>query len=87
MPCRRDSGELIMRIDVIRRSATVALCSGALVGFLFAAGCSDRPTSGDKLADPERKADMKKITDQFKTKMQEMKNNPKKGSSKGFGHP
>jgi hypothetical protein len=77
-----------MRIDVIRKSATVALCSGVLVGFLFAAGCSNQPTSGNKLDDPELKAYMKKTTDQFKAKMQEKKtNNPNKGSSKGSAHP
>jgi hypothetical protein len=87
MPRLRDSGEQIMRIDVIRKSATAALCSGVLVGFLFAAGCSERPTSGDKLDDPELKAHMEKTTERFKTKMQEMKNNPKTASSKGFRHP
>jgi hypothetical protein len=72
-----------MRIDVIRKSATVAFCSGLLVGFLFAAGCSNQPTSGNKLDDPELKAYMKKTTDQFKAKMQEKKtNNPNKGSSR-----
>ena len=56
---------------------------GLLVGFLFAAGCSNQPTSGNKLDDPELKAYMKKTTDQFKAKMQEKKtNNPNKGSSK-----
>ncbi len=77
-----------MCIDVIRKSATVTLCSGLLVGFLFAAGCSNQPTSGNKLDDPELKAYMKKTTDQFKAKMQEKKtNNPNKGTSKGFAHP
>jgi hypothetical protein len=76
-----------MRIDVIRRSATVVLCSGVLVGFLFAAGCSDRPTSGNKLDDPELKANMKPIMDQFKAKTQEMKTkNARRGGSKGPGH-
>ena len=41
-----------MRIDVIRKSAMVALCSGVLVGFLFAAGCSDRPASGNSWTTP-----------------------------------
>jgi hypothetical protein len=78
----------MMRIDVIRKSATVAVCSGMLVGFVFAVGCSERPTSGNKMDDPELKANMKKIGEQFKTKMQEMKsNNPKTGSSKGFRRP
>ncbi len=76
-----------MQIDVIRKSATVALRSGVLVGLLFAAGCSDRPASGNKLDDPELKANMKAVTEQFKTKMQEMKNKPKTGSTKGFRHP
>jgi hypothetical protein len=75
-----------MHIDVIRRSAVVAICSGVLVGFLFAAGCSDR-ASGNKLDDPELKANMKPIMDQFKAKTQEMKNKMKKGSSRGFNHP
>jgi hypothetical protein len=78
----------MMRIDVIRKSATIALCSGMLVGLLFAAGCSDQPKTGNKLDDPELKAYMQKNTDQFKAKMQEKKtNSPKKGSSKGFVHP
>jgi hypothetical protein len=75
----------MMRIDVVRKSATVALCSGVLVGFLIAVGCSQRPTSGNKLDDPELKSYMQKTWDQFKAKTQEKKtNNPKKASSKGF---
>jgi hypothetical protein len=76
-----------MRINVIRKSTSMALCSGVLVGSLFAAGCSDRPTSGNKLDDPELKANMKPIWDQFKAKTQEMKDKTKKGSSKGLGRP
>ncbi len=76
----------MMRSETIRKSATATLCSGVLVGFLFAAGCSQRPTSGNKLDDPELKAYMKKTTEQYKTKMLEKKaNNPK--ASEGFGHP
>jgi hypothetical protein len=72
-----------MRIDVIRRSATVAICSGVLLGFLFGAGCSDRPTSGNKLDDPALKANMKPMWDEFKAKTQEMKDKMNRGSSKG----
>jgi hypothetical protein len=88
MPCPRDPGEQIMRIDVIGRSVTGVLCSGVLVAFLFAAGCSDKSTSGNKLDDPQLKAYMQETTDQFKAKMQERKtNNPNKGRSKGSAHP
>jgi hypothetical protein len=77
-----------MQFDVVRKSATVALCSGALVGFLSAVGCSERPTARNKLDDPELKASMQKTWDQFKTKTQEMKTkNPTKGSSKGVRLP
>jgi hypothetical protein len=74
-----------MRIDIIRRSATVAVCSGVLACFLFAAGCSDRTASGNKLDDPELKANMKPMWDQFKAKTQEMKDKMKRGGSKGPG--
>jgi hypothetical protein len=88
MPRLRDSGEKMMRFDVIRKSAALALGSGLLAGFLLAPGCSDRPASGNKLDDPELKAYMKKTTDAFKTKMEEMKTaKPKTESSKGFRHP
>jgi hypothetical protein len=76
-----------MRIDIIRRSATVAICSGVLTGFLFAAGCSDRPASGNKLDDPELKANMQPMWDQFKAKTQDMKDKMKRGSSKRPGRP
>ena len=77
-----------MRIDVIRKSALAAVCSGVLVGFLFTAGCSGQPTTGNKLDDPELKANMKAITEQFKAKTQQSKtNSAKKGTSKGFNHP
>ena len=78
----------MMYLDVIRKSAAVALRSGVLVGLLSAAGCSDRKTSGNKLDDPELKATMKNITDQFKAKTQEARaKNPRAGSLKGSGHP
>jgi hypothetical protein len=77
-----------MRFHVVRKSATVAFCSGVLVGCFCAVGCSDRPKSGNKLDDPELKAYMQKTWDQFKTKTQEMNSkNQTTGSSKGFRHP
>jgi hypothetical protein len=77
-----------MRIDVIRKRATTTLCSGVLVGLLSAAGCSERPASGNKLDDPNLKAYMQKTTEQFKTKTQDMKTkNPKGVSPKGGRHP
>ena len=69
-----------MRIDVFRKSATVALCSGLLAGFLLAAGCGGQKTSGNKLDDPELKANMQPMWDQFKAKTQEAKNKMNKGS-------
>ena len=88
----------MMRVDVIRKSATVALCSGLLAGFLLAAGCGGQKTSGNKLDDPELKAYMENVNQQFQKKMQERKNNPKKAVSNpspgkagmpegGFRHP
>lgn len=70
----------MMRIDVIRKSATVALCSGLLAGLLLAAGCGGQKTSGNKLDDPELKANMRPMWEQFKAKTQEAKNKMTKGS-------
>ena len=67
-----------MRIDLIRKSATMALCTGALVGLLSAAGCSEQSKGGNKLDDPELKAYMEATNEQFQKKMQERKSNPKK---------
>jgi hypothetical protein len=75
----------MMRRIMIRKFVTAALCSVALVGLLFAGGCSEK-ASGNKLDDPEHKANMEKIHEQFKAKMQEMKNK-KAGSSKVFRRP
>jgi hypothetical protein len=87
MPCLRDSGEQMMRIDVIRKSATVALHAGVLVWFLFAAGCSE-PKSVNKNDDPALKAHMEKSGEMYKAKMQEMRTkSPKKVSSGGFRQP
>ncbi len=77
----------MMRRIVIRKFVTAALCSVALVGLLFAGGCSGPTASGNKLDDPEHKANMEKIHEQFKAKMQEMKNKKKAGNSKVFRHP
>lgn len=76
----------MMQIDGLKKCAAATLGSGVLVGLLFAAGCSDRKTTGNKLEDPQLKSYMQATTEQFKTKMQEMKNKPKTASSKRSGH-
>ena len=76
----------MMRANMCRKTAAMALCAGALAGLLSAAGCSDRKTTGNKLDDPELKATMKNITDQFKAKTQEARaKNPKAGRLKSSG--
>jgi hypothetical protein len=75
-----------MRFVAFRKPAAAAFCSCALAGFLFAAGCSEQKASGDKLNDPEHKANMEKITEQFKTKMQERKNKSKASRPAAPGH-
>ena len=69
-----------MRIDLIRKSATAALCSVVMAGLLSAAGCSEKTTTGNKLDDPEHKANMKGIMEQFKAKTQEAKGKYSRGA-------
>ena len=84
----------MMRVDVTRMPASVALRLGLLGGFLAVAGCS-APASGDKRDDPALKASMKKSTEIYKSKTQ-VSGAPLKGSkgnpsaSKGYpgkSHP
>jgi hypothetical protein len=65
----------MMRIDVARIRATVALRVGLLAGFLGAAGCAD-PVPPDKKDDPALKASMQKSMEIYKSKSQPQKANP-----------
>ena len=75
-----------MRFDRIGKFAVMVVHTGVLVGFLFAAGCSEA-RSGNKTDDPALKEYMDKTREAFKTKMQGMKNqNHQKKGTAGASH-
>jgi hypothetical protein len=78
----------MLRIDVVTKSATAALCSGTLLGFFFAVGCSEQPPK-NRLDDPKLKPYMNKRMEDFKAKTKDAQiNNLKTGrSTKGFRRP
>jgi hypothetical protein len=70
------------------KSARAALGSGALLGFLFAVGCSEQPAK-NRLDDPKLKPYMEKRGEDFKAKTRDAQiSDLKTGrSTKGFRRP